>query len=555
MPYQKYKPFPFHHYEERTWPSKKITKAPRWCSVDLRDGNQSLILPMSIKEKINFFNMLVKIGFKEIEIGFPSASETEFKFLRTLIEQGIPEDVTIQVLTQCREHLIEKTFQSLEGSKNSVIHFYNSTSELQRRVVFEKDKNEIKKIATDGASLIKEYAQKYANQNINFQYSPESFSGTEVDFALEVCDAVIDIIKPTKEKPLILNLPATVEIYTPNVYADTIEYFISKITKRDSVVISTHNHNDRGTAVAATELSLLAGVERVEGTLFGNGERTGNVDLVTLALNMMSQGVDPRLDFSNLPEIIDMFESVNKIPVHVRHPYAGELVYTAFSGSHQDAINKGLKYHERNNFSHWEVPYLPIDPKDVGRTYETLVRINSQSGKGGIAYIMEREYKYLLPKEMHPDFGAVIQKISDETGGEIVPELIYATFKKEYLQTESPLKLMKCDITEVEKTTNAITSIAVSIVVNGDIKVITGEGNGPVDAFTHAVRGSGYADFKIHSYSEHAMGEGADAKAVSYVSIIREGKLYFGVGEDSNIAIAPIKAVVSALNRSHLFEK
>jgi len=555
MPYQKYKPFPVKPYKERTWPDNTITKAPSWVSVDLRDGNQALVFPMNVKEKIEYFDLLVDIGFKEIEVGFPAASQTEYDFLRALVKHGIPDDVTVQILTQAREHLIKRSFEALQGTKRATVHFYNSTSELQRRVVFKKDKNEIIKIATNAAALIKKLAANIKDTELIFQYSPESFSGTEPDFAIKICEAVMDMIEPSPEKKLILNLPATVEMYMPHTYADVIEYICNTIKNRRSVIISAHNHNDRGTAIASTELSLLAGTQRVEGTLFGNGERTGNADLVALALNLMSQGVDPQLDFSNLPRIVEIYERINKLPIHPRHVYAGELVYTAFSGSHQDAINKGLKAREkdhndgrRDDAAAWEVPYLPIDPHDVGRNYESIIRINSQSGKGGIAYIMEKNFGYQLPKEMHPEFGALMQRVSDTTGSEISPATIFDTFKREYLENRAQLELGHCDIHEDAGLKKICITAAIKF--NDKDLTINGCGNGPIDAFAHALKENTGLEFTLDNYSEHALKKGSNSRAVSYVGITVKGRQFFGAGESNNISVAPIEALVSALNRS-----
>jgi 2-isopropylmalate synthase len=444
MPVHKYKPYPAVDLPDRTWPSRTITIAPRWCSVDLRDGNQALIIPMSVDEKRQMFHLLIEMGFKEIEVGFPSASQADYDFLRLLIEEDlVPDDVTIQVLTQAREHLIKKTVSALRGSRRAIVHLYNSTSELQRRVVFGMGTREIVELAVRGAVSIREESEKMAGADIRYQYSPESFTGTEQDFAVEICEAVMDVWEPSSDKKMILNIPATVEMSMPNVYADRVEWFCRTIKDRDKVIISVHSHNDRGTAVASTELALLAGAERVEGTLFGNGERTGNVDIITVALNMFSQGINSNLDFSDIQKIAGVYERCTRMPVHVRHPYAGELVYTAFSGSHQDAINKGMKtFGERPDL--WEVPYLPIDPADVGRTYESIIRINSQSGKGGIAYLMEKEYGLIIPREMQPEFGRAIQGISDGTGQEVTPVMIWDAFDHEYLRAETPYSLVKC---------------------------------------------------------------------------------------------------------------
>jgi 2-isopropylmalate synthase len=554
MPFQKYKPFQPVEITERTWPSKRIEKAPRWCSVDLRDGNQALIIPMSVKEKLEMFNLLADIGFKEIEVGFPSASQAEFDFLRMLIEKDlIPDDVTVQVLTQAREHLIGKTFESLEGVKRAVVHLYNSTSELQRRVVFRMGRSGVVQLAVNGASLIRERAEKMAGSEILFEYTPESFTGTEPDFALEICEAVMDVWKPSCDRKIMLNLPATVEMSTPNTYADLVEWFCRHIKDRDKVIISIHAHNDRGTAVAATELAVMASAERVEGTLFGNGERTGNVDIVALAMNLFSQGVDPELDLSNIDRIIDVCERCTKIPVHIRHPYAGELVYTAFSGSHQDAINKGMNAFKEGKPLYWEVPYLPIDPADVGRTYETIIRINSQSGKGGVAYVMEKEYGFSLPPAMRPEFGAVVQAISDRTGSEVLPAMIWDAFESEYLKPDGPLSLKSCRMNEIpcDDDGDQVSGVKAAVIINGAEKTIQGRGNGPIDAFSDAMKSGTGEDFRLLSYHEHALEKGSHSKAAAYIQIEDcSGGKFFGVGVDTNIDIASFRAILSALNRS-----
>ncbi len=553
MNYKKYKPFPPVKMEKREWPDKVITKAPIWCSVDLRDGNQALPIPMGVSEKLEFFNLLVKIGFKEIEIGFPSASETEYRFIRTLVEKNlIPEDVKIQVLTQSRKHLIEKTFESLHGVKTAIVHLYNSTSTLQRKVVFNRDKKGIIEIAKEGATLIKELENSVKGTKIIKQYSPESFTGTELDFAVEICEEVMDIWKPTPQDKIIINLPATVEMSTPNIYADQVEWFIKHLKNRDSVIISVHAHNDRGTSVAASELALLAGADRIEGTLFGNGERTGNADILTIALNLFSQGIDPELDFSNINDIVEVYERCTRMKVHPRHPYAGELVYTAFSGSHQDAIRKGLNYYELEKPQYWEVPYLPIDPADVGRQYEPIIRINSQSGKGGVAFIMENYFGFKLPKEMHPEFSQIVQKVTDETGKELKPEEIFDLFKKEYLEANHFLKLLKYKIEEdqnLSQNKNTV-NIMANIEINGEKKDVKGIGNGPIDAFFHSLQNAGLSKYKFVTYEEHALSYGSDSKAVSYVCLENEeGEKRFGVGIDSNITTASMNAIVSAINR------
>ena len=542
----KYKRFKTINFKERTWPNKEVTKAPIWCSVDLRDGNQALISPMTVDEKVEMFNLLTKLGFKEIEIGFPSASQIEFDFLRTLVNNNlIPDDVVVQVLTQARPHLIKRTFEALEGVKKAVVHIYNSTSILQRDVVFNMSKEEIKNIAVEGTKLVKEYVKEF-NGEVILEYSPESFTGTEVEYALDVCEAVCDVWEASKDKKVIINLPSTVEMDTPNVFADQIEWMCTHFKDRERVIASVHPHNDRGTGVAAAELALLAGADRVEGTLFGNGERTGNVDIVNIALNMYSQGIDPNLELNNIQEVIDVYERCCKIPVHIRHPYAGELVFTAFSGSHQDAINKGMaKYREREG-QYWEVPYLPIDPSDLGREYEALVRINSQSGKGGIAFVMDRYFGYKMPKKMHKEFADVIQKISEERG-EVAPQVIMQKFEEEYLNGEEPFKLIKCSVSEEDSKSN----VTVRFLYKGVEKEFTSVGNGPIDSLKKALIKSELINTSILDYAEHSMGEGSEAKAAAYVNMKRidNGEETFGVGVDSNITTASMKAVFSAINR------
>lgn len=548
-PITKYRPYPVIDLPNRQWPDRVIDSAPIWCSVDLRDGNQALAIPMSVDEKVEMFKSLVKIGFKEIEVGFPSASDTEFAFVRRLVsDKLIPSDVSIQVLVQCREHLIRRTFESIEGVENAIVHIYNSTNPLQRRVVFGKKKEEIKQIAIEGATLVKELVPTLPKTNIRLEYSPESFSDTELEFSLECCEAVSDIWKPTPENKIILNLPATVELFTPNVHADQIEWFCRKLTRRDSSTISLHTHNDRGTGVAATELGLMAGADRVEGTLFGNGERTGNLDIVTTALNMYTQGVHPELNFSNLNDIREMYERVTRMDVHPRTPYSGDLVFTAFSGSHQDAIKKGFSQQSEEDDARWAVPYLPIDPADMGRNYRAIIRINSQSGKGGVAYIMEKEYGYQLPKEMHKELGKSINRVADETGAEITPEGVYACFKSEYIDIKEPIELVEFRNERIDEHTVEVWAI---ISHNGTSKNLRGTGNGPIAAFFNALKEIEINDFELLSYSEHSLGRGADSKAVSYIqlkntvtSIVR-----FGAGIDTNISLASIRGVISALNR------
>ena len=552
MTYNNYKPYGSVNIKDRQWPNKLIEKAPIWCSVDLRDGNQSLPIPMNVPEKVKLFKLLVNIGFKEIEVGFPSASNTEYEFLRTLIEDNlIPEDVTIQVLTQSREHLIKKTFESLKGIKKAIIHLYNSTSVLQRRVVFHKSKQEIIDIGVSGAKFLMEGKDKYPETDFTFEYSPESFTGTELDYSLEICEAILDVWKPTPKNKAILNLPSTVEMATPNIYADQIEWFCSHIKNRESVLISLHTHNDRGTSTAASELGILAGADRVEGTLFGNGERTGNLDIMVMALNMHVQGINPELDFSKLYEIVDIYETCTKMSVHERHPYAGKLVYTAFSGSHQDAIKKGLKARTDENNKYWEVPYLPIDPHDVGRDYEEVIRINSQSGKGGAAFIMENDFGFIIPKAMQKDFGELVKNKSDLLGTELLPNQIYDIFKNEYLNIKSPNLLKSYTIQSVQnvETDENIVNIQALISVRGKEKNISGVGNGPVDAFFNALHASNINGYNFISYDEHALGSGSNSKAATYIQIEYNGKRYFGVGVSENIDTASLNALFSAINR------
>lgn len=554
---KKYIPFPGVPITKRTWPGKTITKAPVWCSVDLRDGNQALVDPMNLQEKLELFNTLVKIGVKEIEVGFPSASETEYEILRTLIDGGyIPDDVTIQVLVQAREHLIKKTFDAIHGAKNVIVHFYNSTSTLQRKVVFQTDMAGVTEIAVKGARLIyqlTEEEKKKNGTNIRFEYSPESFTGTEMDNAVDICRQVMEELHVTKENPIILNLPSTVEGSTPNGYADQIEYFCQNLPNRDSAIISLHPHNDRGTGVAAAELGLLAGADRIEGTLFGNGERTGNVDLVTLALNMYTQGIDPALDFSCINEVKEVYERTTRMQVGPRHPYAGELVFTAFSGSHQDAINKGKAYMRTSGTEYWEVPYLPIDPADVGREYEPIIRINSQSGKGGAAYILQSEYGISMPKAMHPEFGAVVKAACDEKGKEMSSAEVFSLFEEEYRNVCGPYRLMNHKFYEEKKEGEERTTVHFigTIRNNGNEPMqIDGFGSGPVEAFFNALEHIGIKGFEFVSYSEHAISVGADSKAISYIQLHdAQGKDVFGVGVSHNINYASIKGILCAINR------
>tara|TARA_B100000900_G_scaffold386291_1_gene376649 strand:- start:399 stop:2075 length:1677 start_codon:yes stop_codon:yes gene_type:complete len=545
----KYRTYPVIDLPQRQWPNRVIDSAPIWCSVDLRDGNQALAIPMSVEEKVEMFQSLVKIGFKEIEVGFPSASETEFAFIRRLVSDNlIPEDVHIQVLVQCRDHLIKRTFESLEGVKNAIVHIYNSTNPLQRRVVFDKDKAAIRQIAVDGAQLVKEMVATVPDTNIRLEYSPESFSDTELEFSLECCEAVADVWEPTPTKKIILNLPATVELFTPNVHADQIEWFCNHFSRRESATISLHTHNDRGTGIAATELGLMAGADRVEGTLFGNGERTGNLDIVTVALNMYTQGVHPKLDFSNLNQVREMYERVTRMDVHERTPYSGDLVFTAFSGSHQDAIKKGFAHQNEDPSALWQVPYLPIDPADMGRSYRAIIRINSQSGKGGVAYVMEKEYGYRLPKEMHKELGKAVNRIADETGDEITPEGVYACFKSEYVEIVKPLEILEFRSERIDDN-----CVEVWAVVNhvGAKKNLRGTGNGPIAAFFNALEYVGVSNFELLSYIEHSLGRGADSMAVSYIQLKDKGTSVrcFGAGIDTNIELASIRGVISAINR------
>ncbi|MCP4397349.1 MAG: 2-isopropylmalate synthase [bacterium] len=552
MNFNRYRPYPPVNLPDRQWPNQVISKAPIWCSVDLRDGNQALRVPMNLEEKLRMFDILVEIGFKEIEIGFPSAAQVEYDFARILIEENrIPKDVTVQVLVQCREHLIKKTYEALEGVNKAIVHFYNSTSTLQRNVVFRMGREEIKNIAVEGAKLVKQFKEEDGNPGIRFEYSPESFTGTELDYAVDICHAVMDVIEPTPEEKLILNLPSTVEMATANVHADQIEWFCRNVKNRDSVLISLHAHNDRGTAIAATELAVMAGADRVEGTLFGNGERTGNMDLVTMSLNLFSQGVDPKLDFTDINRVRDIYMETTHMDVHARHPYVGEFVYTAFSGSHQDAINKGMKAHDVKGDEHWDVPYLPIDPQDVGRTYQSIIRINSQSGKGGIAYIMEREFGYKLPKAMHAEFGKIIQQVTDETGDELPPHEVWKNFEQEYLARTYPYHLRECHISvEAGADASSATIVKAVVGVNGDKIAFEGSGNGPIDAFVKGFRQKSEVDFTLQSYNEHNIDHSSDSRAAAYICLKKSsGRIAFGIGVDANISLASIKAILSAMNR------
>ncbi|MFI5839396.1 2-isopropylmalate synthase [Catenuloplanes sp. NPDC051500] len=561
MPFGRYKPF---HEQfpidlpDRQWPARRVETAPRWSAVDLRDGNQALIDPMSPERKRRMFQLLVQMGYKEIEVGFPAASQTDFDFVRQLIEQDlIPDDVTIQVLTQCREHLIERTYESLRGAKRAIVHFYNSTSALQRRVVFGLDKDGITDIATSGARLCQKYAEIHTpDTEIYYEYSPESYTGTELEYALEVCSAVIDVIDPTPDRKLIINLPATVEMATPNVYADSIEWMHRNLPRRDSVVLSLHPHNDRGTAVAAAELGLLAGADRIEGCLFGNGERTGNVDLVTLGLNLFSQGIDPQIDFSRIDEVKRTVEYCNQLPVHERHPYAGDLVYTAFSGSHQDAIKKGFDAlaadataaSQEIDDVEWAVPYLPIDPKDVGRSYEAVIRVNSQSGKGGVAYIMKEEHKFDLPRRLQIEFSGVVQSVTDGEGGEVDPQRMYEIFATSYLvdhQVTPRLALERYSTGSVD----GKVEIEAEVHYQGNRRPLAAVGNGPIDAYVQALHALGIR-VRVLDYAEHALTAGENAQAAAYVECEINDVTYWGVGLDANIVTASIQAVTSAVNRA-----
>lgn len=553
MNYKKYKKFETIKLKDRTWPDNEIDKAPIWCSVDLRDGNQALVTPMKVEEKVEMFQLLVDLGFKEIEVGFPSASQIEFDFLRLLIRENlIPDDVTIQVLTQAREHLIRRTFEALEGLDRAIVHIYNSTSILQRDVVFNKSKEEIKQIAIDGTQLVKDLSSEFSGEVI-LEYSPESFTGTEMDYALEVCEAVLDTWGASKDKKVIINLPSTVEMDSPNVYADQIEWMCRNFKDRERVIVSLHPHNDRGCGVATTELGLLAGADRVEGTLFGNGERTGNVDIITLALNMYTHGVDPELELGEMNHIKHVYEKCTKMEVPPRHPYAGSLVFTAFSGSHQDAINKGMNaYHERNT-GIWEVPYLPIDPADLGRQYEPIVRINSQSGKGGVAYVMDNVFGYRLPKALQADFSKAIQNIS-EIEGEVSPERIYDTFRKEYIDLETPYKFIRQRLIDISDEGKYERRAEVTIEDHGVVRTLVGYGNGPIDAVKNAFNSDeNFLYTHLLDYSEHALTSGSSAKAAAYVQLRPKGyaQSEFGVGVHANITTATIKAIISGMNRIH----
>jgi 2-isopropylmalate synthase len=556
MPFQRYRAFPPIDLPDRTWPSKTITETPRWLSTDLRDGNQALIDPMTPARKQRMFDLLVRMGYKEIEVGFPSASQTDFDFVRQLIEEDrVPDDVTVSVLTQAREDLIERTVQSLVGATHANVHLYNAVAPLFRRVVFGLDRDECRAIATRGTEMVMKYADEYlGDTSFGFQYSPEIFTDTELEYSVEVCEAVMDLWQPDAGREIILNLPATVEMSTPNVYADQIEWFGRHLSRREHAVISLHPHNDRGTAVAATELAMMAGADRVEGCLFGHGERTGNVCLVTLGLNLFSQGIDPMIDFSDIDEIRRTVEYCTQLPVHPRHPYAGDLVYTAFAGSHQDAIKKGLEAldveaAERGvpvSETPWKAPYLPLDPKDVGRSYEAVIRVNSQSGKGGVAYILKAEHKLELPRRLQIEFSRVVQQLTDEEGGEISAEDIWSAFQAEYLDRETPLALNSVHTSSAAGERDALT---VNVYVNGEVQTLTGEGNGPIAAFVAAINGVGF-DVRVLDYAEHALSSGGDATAAAYVECAVGEQILWGVGFDANIVTASLKAVISAVNRT-----
>ena len=552
LPFRRYQPFTPIELTDRSWPAKRIEQAPLWCSVDLRDGNQALIDPMTPPRKRRMFDLLVRLGYKEIEVGFPSASQTDFDFVREIIEQDlIPADVTIQVLTQAREPLIERTYEAIAGAPRAIVHLYNSTSTLQRRVVFGLDKAGITGIATDAARLCLKLAESVGDTQIRFEYSPESYTGTELDYALEVCSAVLDVWQPTPDWPAVINLPATVEMATPNVYADSIEWMSRNLPRRDAVVLSLHPHNDRGTAVAAAELGVLAGADRVEGTLFGNGERTGNVDLVTLGMNLFSQGVDPMIDFSDIDEIRRTVEYCNQLPVHERHPYGGDLVYTAFSGSHQDAIKKGFEALDRDAAAAgvstsdypWAVPYLPIDPKDVGRSYEAVIRVNSQSGKGGVAYLMKTEHALDLPRRLQIEFSQVVQRVTDSEGGEVAPDQLWSIFSTEYL-TPGPIRLLRHESSTVDGSVR----VTADLTVDGEPRVVTGQGNGPIAAFTAGLAPLGW-DVRVLDYAEHALSAGGDARAAAYLELQIGDRILWGVAVDENIVTASLHAVLNAVAR------
>ena len=555
--FEKYRPFEGPDLGDRTWPSTRINTAPVWCSVDLRDGNQALIEPMDAARKMRMFNILVEMGFKEIEVGFPSASDTDFNFLRELIEGGhVPDDVTIQVLTQAREHLIDRTIKSLDGAPNAILHLYNSTSTLQRRVVFKADRDGVKQIAVDGAKMVADRISKCGADNLRLQYSPESFTGTELDYALDVCEAVMDVWQPTTDNPTIINLPATVEMSTPNIYADQIEWMSRNFSNRDCVILSLHPHNDRGCAVAATELGLMAGADRVEGTLFGNGERTGNVDIVTLGLNMFTQGINPALDFSNINNLVETAEFCNQLPVHERHPYAGKLVHTAFSGSHQDAIRKGIDALADANENVWEVPYLPIDPADIGRTFEAIIRVNSQSGKAGSAYLLEAEHHIRLPRAAEVEFSGIVQQEADTTGKEITSQRIWELAQKHYIRPTGTFELVSFDVAKASRNTDD-ERVTATVMHNGKEIGISAIGNGPISAFVEAMRSEFNLNFRLADFGQNTREATSKAEAAAYVELVVEdsgpdgndARSIFGVGIDTSITMAPIRAVISALNK------
>jgi 2-isopropylmalate synthase len=554
MPIEKYQAYPEVPINDRQWPNQSITSAPIWCSVDLRDGNQALVDPMDAGRKHRMFKALVEMGFKEIEVGFPAASDTDFNFVREIIEQGlIPDDVSIQVLTQAREELIQRTFESLIGSKNCIVHLYNSTSTLQRKVVFESDRTGVKQIAVDGAMMVRDrmHLLEKSGTNARLEYSPESFTGTELDYALEVSEAVMEVWKPTTDNPTIINLPSTVEMATPNIFADQIEWMHRNFNNRSQVILSVHPHNDRGTGIAAAELAQMAGADRVEGCLFGNGERTGNVDIVTLGLNLFTQGVNPNLDFSDINSIMETAIHCNQLPIHPRHPYAGELVHTAFSGSHQDAINKGMKAMETTNSPLFEVPYLPIDPKDIGRDYEAIIRVNSQSGKGGVSYILENDYSIRLPKAAQAQFSQVIQKITDATSQEISPAKIWETFEKTFINQSGPFKLISFT-SERASRSNDLERMKATVEINGKSHQLEATGNGPIAAFIKGMRDEFNLAFRLKDYNEHTRTAGSESEAAAYIELKvpdENGQSVFGVGIDTSITLAPIKAVISAINR------
>ncbi|MBX2878946.1 MAG: 2-isopropylmalate synthase [Granulosicoccus sp.] len=550
-PKTKYRPFEPVRLTDRTWPDKTLTQSPVWCSVDLRDGNQALIEPMGQERKLRMFKMLVDLGFKEIEIGFPAASGTDFDFVRHVIENDlVPDDVTLQVLTQSRPELIARSFEALKGARRAIMHLYNSTSTVQRRVVFGLPKEGITQIAVSGAELVREHAEKQTDTEWQFQYSPESFTGTELDYAVEICEAVNAVWEPTADNKVILNLPATVEMSTPNIYADQIEWFLRHISNRDAIVLSVHPHNDRGCAVAAAELSLMAGADRVEGTLFGNGERTGNVDIVTLALNLNSQGVESGLDFSDIFDVMRTTEHCNQLPVHPRHPYAGELVFTAFSGSHQDAIKKGVAARAENNDAIWDVPYLPIDPSDVGRSYEAVIRVNSQSGKGGVAFIMEHDHGLELPRRLQIEFSQVIQGLSESTGGEIDSDSIWQAYQNEFLVARSPVEFVSHS-SQAEEHDQEKRELVAQVIIQGQEREIKGVGNGPIDAFVNALNCTFEVDFRVVDYHQHATSKGADAQSACYVEIqAGTAQTRYGAAMNSNIVSASLEAVCSAFNRA-----